>query len=91
MLFICVLSVGKIGRNEKENLLTGGDMKKIKTCSFHHVEFIPCIVNVTGFMDSLNYPKTKSFPMSYHYNCPICEREHWKSVYAEWGTYFISD
>ena len=83
MLFICVLSVGRIGKNKKESLLTGGDMKEKEICSFHKIEFIPCIVNVTGFMDRLNYPKTKSFPISYHYNCPLCEQEHWKSVYEE--------
>lgn len=66
-------------------------MKKKEICGFHNVEYIPCIVNVTGFMNSLDYPKTKSFPMSWHYHCPICEQEHWKYVYEEWGTYFISD
>ena len=91
MLFICVLSAGLNGRRERKIHALGGDMKDKKICIFHNVEFIPCIVNVTGFMDSLNYPKTKSFPISWHKNCPICEQEHWESVYGEWGTYFISD
>ena len=65
--------------------------KKKEVCAFHYIEYIPCIVKVTGFMNNLNYPKTKSYPMSWHYNCPICSQEHWRSVYDEWGTYFISD
>lgn len=65
-------------------------MKK-QICEFHNCEYVPCIVNVTGFMNSLDYPKTKSFPISWHYHCPICEQEHWKSIYDEWGTYFIED
>jgi hypothetical protein len=88
MLFICVLSVGRIGRKEKENLLTGGDMKS-KSCSIHNCEYIPCIVDVTGFVNSSDYPRTKCFPISWHMNCPYCERDYYESVFAEWGTYFI--
>ena len=65
--------------------------KKKEICAIHYIEYIPCIVKVTGFMNNLNYPKTKSYPMSWHYHCPICSQAHWKSVYDEWGTYFISD
>jgi len=91
VLFICVQNAGKIFKTKRTHQGTGGSMKKKEICNFHNVEYIPCIVNVTGFMNSLDYPKTKSFPMSWHYHCPICEQEHWKYVYEEWGTYFISD
>ena len=63
---------------------------KNKTCPIHDCEYIPCIVNVTGFINSLDYPRTKSFPISWHMNCPYCERDYYESVYAEWGTYFIN-
>ena len=62
---------------------------KNKTCPIHECEYIPCIVNVAGFTNSLDYPRTKSFPVSWHMNCPCCERDYYESVYAEWGTYFI--
>jgi hypothetical protein len=75
----------------KKNLGGGADMKKNQICSFHNIEYVPCIVNVTGFMDSLNYPRTKSFPMSWHEHCPVCEQEHWEFVKGEWGTYFINE
>ena len=65
-------------------------MKK-KKCEFHDCEFIPCIVNVTSFIDSLNYPKTKHFPMSWHLNCPKCEQEHWQSVKYQCGTFYNED
>ena len=68
---------------------SGGDMKN-ETCPIHDCEYIPCIVNVTGFINSLDYPRTKSFPISWHMNCPYCERDYYESVYAEWGTYFIN-
>ena len=88
MWFICVLIAGKTGKSERKNLDSGGDMKN-KTCPIHDCEYIPCIVNVTGFINSLDYPRTKSFPISWHMNCPYCEKDYYESVYAEWGTYFI--
>ena len=65
------------------------DMKKKEICDLHNAEFIPCIVNVTGFVNSLDYPRTKSFPISWHMNCPICEQEHWYSVENEYGAFFF--
>ena len=88
MLFICVQIVGKNDKRKRKNQDSGGDMKN-KTCPIHNCEYIPCIVDVTGFTNSLDYPRTKSFPISWHMNCPYCEKAYYESVYAEWGTYFI--
>ena len=83
----CQLRQG--GTNDVVNQQLKELKMKNKTCPIHDFEYIPCIVDVTGFTNSLDYPRTKSFPISWHMNCPYCEKDYYESVYAEWGTYFI--